>query len=117
MTTELEEQTMSLFRGDTFTFTVTIKDTDGVAFDVSEYTPKFTAKYRQKDTDAQAKIGPITGSIVNGPEGIVIFTLSPTDTNIQPSTYYFDVQISKVDDVHTVAHGKLIIIQDITVEV
>ena len=113
----MDEQTLEIFRRDYKTFTVTVKDSDGVVVDLTDYTAKFTAKLKPTDTDEQAKIGPIDGTISTPATGVISFTLTSTDTNIPAGVYYFDVQISKTGDVKTVAYGKLTIIQDITVEV
>jgi len=111
----MEEQTLEIFRRDYKTFTVTVKDGAGVVVDLTDYTAKFTAKLKPTDTDEQAKISPVDGTISNPATGVISFTLTSTDTDIPAGTYFFDVQISKIGDVKTVAYGKLIIIQDITV--
>ena len=113
----MDEQTLEIFRRDYKTFTVTVKDSAGVVVDLTDYTAKFTAKLKPTDTDEQAKIGPIDGTISTPATGVISFTLTSTDTNIPAGTYFFDVQISKTQDVKTVAYGKLYVIQDITVEV
>jgi hypothetical protein len=113
----MDEQTLEIFRRDYKTFKVTVKDSDGVVVDLTDYDAKFTAKLKSTDTDAQAKIGPIDGTITTPATGVISFTLTSTDTNIPAGTYFFDVQISKTGDVKTVAYGKLIIIQDITVTI
>jgi hypothetical protein len=110
----MEEQTLTIFRRDYKTFTVTVRDSARVVVDLTDYDAKFTAKLKATDTDAQAKIGPIDGTIADPATGVISFTLTSTDTNIPAGTYYFDVQISKTTDVKTIAYGKLIIIQDVT---
>lgn len=110
----MDEETITIFRRDYFQFTVTVKS-DGVILPLTGYSAKFTAKL--KPTDAQAKIGPVDGTISSPATGVISFTLTSTDTDIPAGVYYFDVQISKTEDVKTVAYGKLTIIQDITVEV
>lgn len=113
----MEEQTLEIFRRDYKTFTVTVKDSAGVVVDLTDYDAKFTAKLKSTDDDIHAKIGPVDGTISVPATGVISFTLTSTDTNIPAGTYYFDVQISKTGDVKTVAYGKLIIIQDITVTI
>lgn len=113
----MEEQTLTIFRRDYKTFTVTVRDGSGAIVNLTGYDARFTAKLKATDTDAQAKIGPIAGTIAAPATGVISFALISTDTNIPAGTYFFDVQISKTTDVKTVAYGKLIIVQDITVEV
>jgi len=113
----MDEKTMEIFRRDYKSFTVTVEDDYGVVVDLTGYTGKFTAKLKSTDTDAQAKIGPVDGTISAPATGVISFTLTSTDTNIPAGVYYFDVQISKTGDVKTVTYGKLIIIQDITVTI
>lgn len=113
----MDEQTLEIFRRDYKTFTVTVKDSAKAVVNLTDYDAKFTAKLKSTDTDAQAKIGPIDGTISAPATGVISFTLTSTDTNIPAGTYFFDVQISKTGDVKTVAYGKLIIIQDITVTI
>ena len=111
----MDEQTLEIFRRDYKTFTVTVKDKTGAVVNLTDYDAKFTAKLKSTDTDAQAKIGPVDGTISSPATGVISFTLASTDTNIPAGTYYFDVQISKTGDVKTVAYGKLYMIQDITI--
>ena len=111
----MDEQTLEIFRRDYKTFTVTVKDKTGAVVNLTDYDAKFTAKLKPTDTDEQAKIRPVDGTISSPLTGVISFTLTSTNTDIPAGTYYFDVQISKTGDVKTVAYGKLIIIQDITI--
>ena len=103
---------ITIFRRDYKTLTVTVTDDQGNAFDLTGYTARFTAKKHPQDI-AQA-ISTITGVIASPVTGGIEFVLTSNDTNLNPGSYWFDVEISKPNDVQTVCYGKLEIIQDIT---
>lgn len=59
-------------------------------------------------------------TLVDEDEGIYSYNVrvAPEDTrNIQPGTYYYDLQININDDIFTIMKGKFIILQDCTWEV
>ena len=110
---------ITIYKRDTPTFTVTVKDDDGVVFDLTNYTARFTAKKVSTDTDDNAEIGPVTGTISTPSTGIITFTLSRTDTDVDVRSYDYDVQIdnSVTSKTFTVVSSKIIVLQDITVTV
>jgi hypothetical protein len=56
-------------------------------------------------------IQPGHGTVTSGPAGTILFTLTPTNTNISAGTYYFDVQINDgATTVYTVAYGSFIVV-------
>jgi hypothetical protein len=116
MCVNMEEQIITIFRRDTQTIKVTITDSDGSVFNLTGYDTWFTVKKNPTDADAKAVIGPIAGSSTGPTTGVCEFALSVTDTNVSAGTYYFDVQINDgTTDVKTVAYGRIVILQDITV--
>lgn len=84
---------MTITKGDTYNFTVTVKDSDGNIFDLSGYTMVFTAKDDITKSDAEANIQK-TANIPDPLTGVGKFTLLPADTNIEVKNYRYDVQIS-----------------------
>lgn len=115
--TDIEPQEIKIFRRDTTAIDVgPIKDSDGVVFDVSDFTVKLTVKKTNTESpDAQALMQ-VTGSVIDGPSGTVRISLSATNTNIPAGNYFYDVQINKTTvEVYTVAYVDFIVLQDKTV--
>jgi hypothetical protein len=114
----MEEQTITIFRRDTTSIKVTVKDSDEVIFNLTGYDSKLTVKKNPTDTDSKAVIGPITGTSTDPTTGLIEFELEIADTNIPAGTYFFDIQINYgTTDIKTVSYGRIVILQDITVGV
>jgi len=73
-------QTIVLYRGNNRTVQLTVKKTDGTAYNLSGCTIKMYIKKKLDDLDAEAVITK-TGTIVQAANGIVEFYLSASDTN------------------------------------
>lgn len=115
---EIIQQDFVIVRRDTPTISITqIKDVDGnVVTSLAGYIAKFTMKSDPTVADSAADVGPITGDIDGG---TIDFTTDTDDTNVEPGSYYYDVQISKTEgeiliDKQTIALGKCIVYQDTT---
>ena len=103
---------MTITKGDTYNFSVTVKDSDGVIFDLTGYTMTFTAKDSITKTDAEADISS-TATITTPASGIGEFTLLPSDTTIDVKDYFYDVQISDgANNVYTVIKKQILSITD-----
>jgi len=106
---------ISVYRGDTKTFTCVVTDSLGDAFDLTGYTAKFTVKTDSSLPDTSSTIGPITGTISTPATGIIEFSLSVTDTNKPAGVYYYDVQVNQsTTNVYTVVSSTFTIVQDTT---
>jgi len=108
---------MTITKGDTHNFTVTVKDSDGVIFDLTGYAMTFTVKDDLTKTDAEADIS--STAIIETPEsGVGSFTLTPADTTIDIKDYWYDVQISNgANAVYTVIKKqKLSITGQVTID-
>jgi len=102
---------IEIYRGDSKTIKVSVTN-NGAVMDLTGYTAKLTVKASEKDADylMQAEVA----NIESPTEGIIIFNLSPTDTNIAPGRHLYDVEIRKEPDtVHTVAIGEFIVKWDV----
>jgi hypothetical protein len=100
---------MNIYRGDTALIEVTITNSAGVAFDLSGYTIKFTAKGPKvisKDTSDGITITDAAG-------GLCTINLSTTDT-ATCGIYAYDVEISTESVKYTVVKSQFSIIDDIT---
>lgn len=113
---------ITVYRGDTKRFTITIKDGDKVAIDISSYTFKFTVKENATDTQANAKIAKTvtTGGHSDPTHGITIISLSISDTDLPVTSstqkYVYDMEMTDGDgNVRTFLKGNLIVLRDITI--
>lgn len=83
-----------LIRGDSRTIKVTFKDADGALYDLTGATAYLTINRNGKPTsDLSAAVQITETNIENPASGIVTFRLTPTDTDLTPGTYWFDVQL------------------------
>ncbi len=110
---------LSIYRGDTETFNLTVTDEEGADFNLTGYEIKFTVKKYDTDTDADAIIGPITGTIVSAAAGTVTIALTAVNTSVTIGTYDYDIQIynSSTGAIHTIVKSIIIVSNDITKEV
>jgi len=106
---------LSIYRGDTKTYSLTFTDADNAAIDITGWTIFFTVKEKKSDADDDAvlkKDVTVHGDPTNGLSSIA---LSATDTDISPSRYYYDIQIKKDDDsINTVLCSTFEVLTDIT---
>lgn len=107
---------ITIIRGDTPTIQVTVTDSDGAVFDLTDYTARLTVKEEPQFKDADAILGPVTGTIASPATGVITFALSNALTDKSAGDYVYDVQVNNgVIDIQTViAPTKFTIIQDIT---
>jgi hypothetical protein len=104
---------INIYRGDTHTLTVSVTDSGGATFDLTGYTMTLTAKADKKDLDAAAVLSK-TATIASPTTGVGVFTLAKEDTSIDPSTYYYGIQINSITEVKTIIVSTLTIMYDIT---
>jgi len=104
-----------LYRGDSREYNLTFTDNAGAVIDISTWKIYFTAKIKYKDSDDLAVIKKditIHSEPENGKTKII---LTPTDTDIDPGSYYYDIQVKRAaESILTVLMGKIKIITDIT---
>lgn len=91
-------------------------DSTGTPVDLTGGTVWFTVNTSNSpSTDSGAVIQKSTSSFTDPTSGVVTFTLSSTDTDITPGTYYYDTQFVAADDsVTSTKRDKFIVISDIT---
>jgi len=107
------ETNLSVYRGDKKTWVLTIKDSEGQAFDLTDYTVTMTVKLNASDTDEDALIQ--KDAVLTSPAaGICEIRLFHVDTEQDPRQYLYDVQIYEGDNIFTPLKGTFEIIQDIT---
>lgn len=84
---------LSVNRKNTQTYNLTITE-DSVAKNINGYTVKFTVKKNTNDLDND-DIGAIISKTVEATSevGIATVTLTSTDTDINPGTYFYDIKL------------------------
>ena len=106
-----------LYRGDTKTITVTLKDNEGDPVDITGDTIYFTIKTSIDDVvdDSTALVKKDITTHSDPTNGVSVIQLSPTDTNIKPGNYFFDIQIKRVSgQVITLINDKIRVLGDVT---
>ena len=105
----------SYYRGDTAEFVVRPKNSNGSAYDLTNYTATFTIANRRGSTGTQY-VGTAT---VNTSTDIITCTITPAvGRTLAAGTYVYDVQITDVtptpDVILTVLTGSITVTDDIT---
>ena len=110
--------------GDDRIFTLTVKDQNNDIVDITGDTIIFTVKKYTylEDTDAVIQLTTTGGGIVitDGTNGIAQLTLTPTETDpdvntdLELTTYYYDIQVTHNNRKYTVIKGKITFTYEIT---
>jgi len=107
---------LKIYRGDTATIVCTVYDENEKVVDITGYSVKFTAKKHDTDSDSDAIIGPISGSLVVAANGTCKADLSSENTDVIEGTLIYDFQLynDSTDKVYTVVKDYLEIVNDVT---
>lgn len=106
---------IKIIRGDDTTITVTFKDSDGVAIDITGATVFFTVKSDIKDVDGSALISKDITSHSDPVNGITEVVLTNADTTIDTGTHLWDLQIKYTNGkIQSVNAGKIQVSKDVT---
>ena len=90
---------LEIIRGDTISLPITIKDSDGVAIDITGATVFFTIKSDETLADTSASVSKTVTSHPAPASGQTTVELDPTDTeDLTAGIYYWDIQIKYSDD-------------------
>jgi hypothetical protein len=109
------------YRGDSRKYTVTLTTAAGVPISVHDGTLYLTFKSDTAlaDTDAEIQVSTV-GVEPNpaDPTGVIIISLTPTNTNVAPGTYNYDFQfVSVAGEVKTILPAVDATITDRKVEI
>lgn len=112
---------LSLTRGDSQTYTLTFKRSDGTVYCIKNWSVFFTLKTNWSLTDAQASLQKIVtahADTTSGTSGVATIALLPADTaSLIPGEYDFDISVcTAANEVYTVMRGKLDLEYDVTRE-
>ena len=107
---------ITINRGDTYSRTINIKDSDGVLIDATDWTIYFTVRKNVADSSVASDTNSIIHKTIAGDaSGAHTLTLTSTETNISPRSYYYDIQIKKSDDtISSSTAGSFVVNGDIT---
>ncbi len=109
-------KTICWARGDTDPKSFLITGGGGVAEDISGWAFILTVNSQKDPTDISAQLFSITGVFqTDGTDGLVVFTPAIDDTDIDPRTYYYDIErrISGAN-IKTLVKATVLIVQDIS---
>lgn len=105
---------ITLYRGDSAEWAVTISDVDGVLYNISGCYGYFTIKKNESQTDASAVLE-ITGTIESEASGVMVFIATEAAVSgISPGNYVYDVELRGSDGlVSTVIKDWFTVINDV----
>ena len=110
---------LSLIRGDSQSYTLTIKKSDGTPYCLKNWSVTFTLKTNYSLPDSQASLQKVVTSFADstaGTSGVAVLAIEPADTvNLEPGEYDFDIQVCTSDSkIYTILRGKYEIEYDVT---
>jgi hypothetical protein len=104
-----------MYRGDSYPITLNVSQ-NSVAMDLTDCSFVMTVDTLQAPPDNTTKLFEVIG-ILNVPptDGIVLFTPTTTDTDIDVGKYYYDIRMTDADsNIRTIVKSTLSIQMDIT---
>lgn len=104
---------VSMFRGDSQTFELTVTDSKGLPVDISGCSATFVvARTQSEAAEVTKRIG--NGiTLVDAPHGVMKVTLAPQDTTNLKGDYYYELELDYPDgSINTILFGTLSVIPD-----
>jgi len=108
---------IEIVRKNTRSLVITVTDSTGDIIDLTGFSMKMAVKKSPQDADANALIGPITGTIAAPTTGVGTIQLTSTHTDVPGGVYYYDIKIQNADESsrHTVVGpSKFTVIDNVT---
>jgi len=105
------------YRGDSYPLELTIKNAaTSAVIDITGYSFILTIDSLEKPPDDTTKVFEVTGDLDSDPTtGKVSFTPTALNTDQEPATYFYDVQMTDASsNIRTIAKNKWKMRQDIT---
>lgn len=106
-----------LIRGDTLSILIELTGEDDSVIDVTGFVVRFTVKAHRGLTDAEAEIRyeQTVPSSVAAQAGQISIEIPATDTtNLDPITYWYDIEIDDGLSISTIGIGKVRVVEDVT---
>lgn len=115
----MAQRKLSLVRGDSQDYTLTIKNSSGVPYCLKNWKIYFTLKTNYDLPDSQASLQKTVTTFADttsGTSGVAVITLDATDTvNLEPGEYDFDIQaVTSENKNYTLMRGKYQVEYDVT---
>ena len=108
---KMENENITMSRGDTLMFNVQVFDENGQAMEVDS--AFFTCKKRASSQENVFQKA--LGSGITQSDGMLAVRVAPEDTReVDEGTYFYDMQIGVTPDVYTIKKGILSIEQDVS---
>ena len=105
-----QEIDVIISRGDTTPWTFTIQ-----SLDITGFSYLITVDPETNPVDATNNLFQLTGTITDGPNGIVAFELSASQADQLPEIYHYDLQQTDgASKIRSIVKGKFTFKQDIT---
>jgi len=109
----VEQTSLDLKRGDTWSRTINFEDEDGSPIDITGWVIRLTAKAKIDDPDVSAVFS-VLAVLSNAAIGEATISLTSTHTNQTVGSYLFDVQVTtNLSEIITVLEGIINISKDI----
>lgn len=102
----------SYYRGDTAEFIIRPKNSNGTAFDLTDYDVDFTIANRRGSTGSQYS----AQAVIDEVNSLITCTILPTTgRNLAPGTFVYDIQIKNgPTQIFTILTGVITVTDDIT---
>lgn len=106
----------SMTRGDSSAYTITFRQANGVAYNITGWTITFTLKSSYELPDASLTLQKVITVHSDPTNGISVLNLAPADTQLLPSRIYdYDIVVTTSGgDVYTLLKGKFDLQYDVT---
>lgn len=102
---------ISIYRGDTYTHQVSIRDSSNVAIDITDRT--YTSQIRR--SPSSDVILTFTSAITDASNGVVQISLTSTQTaSLDTGIYIYDLQETNGSNILTLMRGNVTVTGDIT---
>lgn len=106
---------LNFVRGDHVSLPITITDSDDTAVNLTGSTVFFTVKKQLEDVDASAVIQKDITAHSNPTAGETQIDLTSSDTDIDPGTYHWDLQIKdSLGNISSIHSEVLKVVDDVT---
>lgn len=104
------------YRGDTAAITLHFVQAEDTTadYDLTGLTLTITANTERNPTDDDNEVWSVAMTLVSATAGTASFTLTATQADMTPDTYYFDVEsVNGSSKIKTLFKGSFIVLQDI----
>lgn len=88
---------LSFARGDNKTVRLTVTDSASAAVDLSGLTLRLSVHTTDEPVDITTEVFLLTGTVTDGPNGVVEFKPTTTQAMQTPEEYFYDIQLTLSD--------------------